>query len=795
MRVPLQGQPHTPICKHPVPTSLEQVVDQSTHGSLPWQRWSAARGASAIPAGEDTRARFAREPMKIRAMLLLLVLAVLVPAAIAAVWTIAYTYHTERALRERNLRDSARALSMVVDAALSQRAAIAKVLALSSWLDAGADASASELAAFERQARLAVDSHAWVELSANDRVLLSTRPNSPAGPAVPRAGAVRPLSREPAIAPLHHTESDGRLRAAVIEPVQRDGRTLLSLAVILLPEELQRIVDQQKLPAGWVAAILDSRGTVVARFPGGDTFLGRPATRELRAQIASAREDLFELTSLDGKPMVGYFSTSSQGWTYVSAMPLPARVLGLPKPVFNVALAALVLLGLAAAAALAVSRRVTEPILALRRSAEQMQSGVPVSRLETGIAECDEVADALADAAAAMQSARADLQGQVASAVLQTQAAEKRVSQSRRVEALGRLTGGVAHDFNNVLGIISNSAHLMQRDSAPPEQRSPLAAILRAVDVGSRLTQYMMRFAGRQPVQPQPVRLQQYIAEVRELISIVLGKRIKLSVAVDDDVPPVSVDTSELELALINLALNARDALAGGGQVTIDVRTGRAGEAAELATPAGTPCVVIAFSDTGPGIDPHALDHVFEPFFTTKAAGKGTGLGLSQVHGFCVQANGKAMVASSDAGTTVSLLLPAATADAALAPDAVLQPDNASIAGTRLLLVEDNDELADVTGRLLESFGCIVQRVDNAQAALQAVTNDSGIRLVLSDVVMPGEMDGLALARRLRQLAPRLPVVLISGYSSAFTEAHEFRVLRKPCSAEDLMSALSAALR
>jgi signal transduction histidine kinase len=734
--------------------------------------------------------------MKIRALLLLLVLSVILPAAVATVWTIAYTYRTERALLERNLRDSARALSMVVDAELSNRAAIAKVLALSSLLDAGSAASASDLASFGQRARLALgDSGAWVELSASDQVLLSTRPPAPAGHAAPRQGAIRPMTDTPAIAPLHQTATDTELRAALIEPVRREGRTLLNLAVMVLPQELQRIIDRQNLPAGWIAAILDGRGTVVARFPGGQAYSGRPATRDLKASIAGAREGLFQSISLDGQPMLGYFSTSPQGWTYVSAMPLPTQVLGLPAPVFNVALGALALLALAVAAALTVSRRVTAPIRALRRSAEQMQKGAPVPRLATGIAECDAVADALADAAAAMQRARADLQGQVASAVLQTQAAEKRVSQSRRVEALGRLTGGVAHDFNNVLGIISNSAQLMQRDGAPPEQRSPLAAILRAVDVGSRLTQYMMRFAGRQPVQPKPVRLQQYMSEVRELIDIVLGKRITLSVSVDSDVPAVSVDTSELELALINLALNARDALASGGQVSIEVRVARADETVELPIAAGAPCVVITFSDTGPGIDPHALEHVFEPFFTTKAAGKGTGLGLSQVHGFCVQAQGKAMVASSDAGTIVSLVLPAAGPGAAATQDAATSADVGSIAGTHLLLVEDNDELADVTARLLESFGCLVQRADSAAAALRAVEREPGIRLVLSDVVMPGEMDGLALARRLRTLKPQLPVVLISGYSSAFTEAHDFRVLHKPCTADEMLSALCAALR
>jgi len=736
-------------------------------------------------------------PVTIRSRLLLLVLSVLLPGLLGVGWLIGRTFEAERGAHERTMRDSARALSMVVDRELSQRAAIARVLAQSRWLDEAPDLLPAQLQALEVQARRAIQGmDGWIEVRVPGRKLLDTR--LPAGtlPPLPAPGQPPgpPLADLPAVRPLQDADNADRAHAQVVQPVVRNGRTVANLVVTLRPVELQRIIDDMALPADWVGAVLDSQHRVVARHPGGSAFLGRQATPDLRANLEKGNEGMFESMTLDGTRSAGYFSTSPQGWTYAAGMPREQYAGMVPQAVVQVGLGALLLLALAVAGALWVSRRIVAPVQALKVAAARMQAGQPVPHRATGIIECDEVALALAEAAEAMQHARSDLERQVSDAVARTRQAEQRVSQSQRVEALGRLTGGVAHDFNNLLGVISNSAHLIERHPAASELQVPISATLRAVEVGSRLTQHLLRFAGRRPVRPQALELGRYLPEIQELMRSVLGRHIEVLVRVAPETAAVRVDSSELELALINLALNARDAMSSGGEVRVAARNADAGDAEGLP---GTPerrYVLITVSDDGSGIAPELAERVFEPFFTTKPVGKGTGLGLSQVHGFCVQAGGTARLASTPGvGTTVSLLLPAVAAHEADDDVPVAARPAADIAGARILLVEDNEELGDVTAALLQAHGAQVGRAANAAEALLLVAAQPPWDVVLSDVVMPGEQDGLALARRLRKERPGLAVVLISGYTAS-EAGNEFKLLRKPCAQEELLQALHEAL-
>jgi signal transduction histidine kinase/ActR/RegA family two-component response regulator len=733
-------------------------------------------------------------PVSIRSRLLLLVLSVLLPALLAALWLIVRTYATEREMQQKGLRDVTRALSMVVDVELRQRAAIARVLAGSPLLDNGADTSPSQLAQFETQARQALRGlEGSVELRSADAVLLDT--NGPPGQAPDRPAAIAPLTESPAVVPLNTDTAHGA-RAGLAYPVERQGRTLLNLTVTILPKELQRIVDAQRLPPDWTAAVLDARNAVVAMHPADADRTGQLATPALQRHLQQQPEGLFETTTASGTAVSGYFSTSAQGWTYVTAMPRPPLAGHVPPAVQQVMGAAIVLLLLAITGALAVSRRIVAPVLLLKHTAALMQSGARVQRQPTGIAECDEVADALADASETLVNSRADLQRQVEHAVARTRAAEQRASQSQRVEALGRLTGGVAHDFNNLLGVIGNSAHLMQRHAHDPALQAPLAATLRAVEMGSRLTQHLLRFAGRQPVSPGVLMLREFMLDLQELLGAVLGGRIQLVVSVAPDTAPVQVDTSEFELALINLALNARDAMPLRGHLWLSARNATADEIDGLT--AGD-YVLVAATDDGPGMTPDLAERVFEPFFSTKPNGHGTGLGLAQVHGFCTQAGGTARVATTPGlGTTVSLLLPrfGGAADAGhdvVSPTAAGGP---APLNHRLLLVEDHEDLGNVTAALLTSLGAVVTRVRSAKQALAALDRrDACFDVVLSDVVMPGAMDGLALARLLRARSPPVPVVLISGFSNALAGVDDIPVLRKPCSPPTLIRAITQALR
>ena len=759
-------------------------------------------------------------PLTIRSRLLLLVLSVLLPGLLGAAWLIANTVQATRQAHESTLRDTARALSMVVDRELAQRVAVARMLAQSRWLDTAPNLEAQQLASFEKQVQRALEGMGgWVELRTADGTVFDSRPGADVTlPAEPESLVDRPL-----VLPLRggspaQGEVSGKAlggmgqpagedaHAALVQPVERQGQVVLNLLVTLIPAELQRIVDAQRLPSDWVGTVTDDQGVVLARHPGGKANIGRQVTADLRARMLAAPEGLFESTSLDGKPVTGYYSISSQGWSYVSAMP-QEQFAGLgQRAIVQVALGATLLVALAVAGAFGVARRIAEPVQAMKAAAARMQAGQPVLAVSTGLAECDEVALAMTEAADAIGRGRNDLQAQVAAAIERTQLAEKRLSQGQRVEALGCLTGGIAHDFNNLLGVVSNSAHLISRHPAAADLQVPLAATFRAVDTGSQLTQHLLRFAGRRPVQPQALVLDHGLTEVLRLLRSVLGSRFEIRVQVAPDTARVWVDPSELELALVNLALNARDAMPNGGEVRLTARNATTQDLEDMDKPQSSSqqgWVVIMVGDNGPGIEPDVASRVFEPFFTTKPIGQGTGLGLSQVHGFCVQAGGAAYLTSTPGvGTTVSLLLPALpalppegeVAEAAADNRAAVQaPAAASIINTRVLLVDDNDALGDVTAALLTTHGAHVYRAGNAAEALRQIASQPLFDAVLSDVVMPGSMDGLAMARALRRAHPTLPVVLISGYGTAASMS-EFPFLRKPCPPHALVEALATAI-
>ena len=362
----------------------------------------------------------------------------------------------------------------------------------------------------------------------------------------------------------------------------------------------------------------------------------------------------------------------------------------------------------------------------------------------------------------------------------------------QKLEALGRLTGGVAHDFNNLLTIVSNNLHLMRRLDPALTDNKQLAAMGRAVASGERLTRQLLAFARRQPLQPEVISIQERLPALLALIAPTLGPRIESSVDVDPKTRPVLTDPAELELAVINLAVNAKDAMPEGGQLTLSARN---------ATPteidiAGA-FVVLTVADTGTGIDPELTERIFEPFFTTKPAEQGTGLGLSQVYGLCAQAGGTARVESKPGqGTRVSLYLPA-TDPRPSTPDAQIQPHDQELDCT-VLLVEDNEEVAVATQPLLQTVGCSVQWAHSGAQAQVIIDAEPGkFDIVLSDMAMPGEPDGLGLAEYLRKHYPEIQVVLMTGYTNQLQEAvtRRFNVLAKPCSPDVLMNAMRGAIR
>jgi PAS domain S-box-containing protein len=363
---------------------------------------------------------------------------------------------------------------------------------------------------------------------------------------------------------------------------------------------------------------------------------------------------------------------------------------------------------------------------------------------------------------------------------------QQQLAESQKMDALGQLTGGVAHDFNNLLMSITGGTRLIKRHASNPLVIAAAETIETNIRRGAALTRQLLSFARRQHVHPILINVGEAINAVEEVLKTMLGRAVRCTVDIPDGVWPVYADPVELETALINLALNARDAMSeGGGEVTIT---------AQNRTPEEGPCkgeqqVCIAVADTGAGIPEDVVAKVFDPFFTTKPVGKGTGLGLSQVHGFVNQAGGTVEIASRlGEGTRVTLCLPRGEGRSA----AIEAEDMASDIGT-VLLVEDNPDVAASSVLLLEELGYRVKRASDADTALHEIEHD-GIDVVFSDIVMPGKMDGLSLARHLRKVHPDLPVVLATGYSDAARKSGtEFPILRKPYELHELSRALEMA--
>jgi PAS domain S-box-containing protein len=356
--------------------------------------------------------------------------------------------------------------------------------------------------------------------------------------------------------------------------------------------------------------------------------------------------------------------------------------------------------------------------------------------------------------------------------------------QSQKLQALGELTGGIAHDFNNLMTVIRGSAELLGRESLSEEKRRRyLKAIVETADRAATLTSHLLAFGRRQPLRPDVIDLNLRIDALAEVLSRTLGSQIEVVLELTPGLWKVEADPTQLETALLNAAINARDAMPDGGRLVISTAN----------LPGEVDMVSIALTDSGTGMPKDVVSRAFEPFFTTKPVGKGTGLGLSQIHGFAAQTGGRAEIESSEGrGTTVRLVLPrsekALSAAAGAALRAALPP------GLAVLVVEDNDQVREFAGELLEELQCRVVTAEDGEEALRLLESEQ-VDLVFSDIVMPG-MSGVDLARAVRERYPDMPVLLASGYSPEVIAgaASGFEVVRKPYGAESLSEAIADVL-
>jgi PAS domain S-box-containing protein len=392
--------------------------------------------------------------------------------------------------------------------------------------------------------------------------------------------------------------------------------------------------------------------------------------------------------------------------------------------------------------------------------------------------------------------------GAINADVTEQRHAEEQLRRSQRLEAVGKLTGGVAHDFNNLLAVILGNADiLMDRIGEEPKLADSLDAVQRAALRGRELTQRLLAFSRSQPLSPEVLDLSELVGDLKGLLSRTLGETIRIETRVESRLWTTLADRGQVENALLNLALNAKHAMVGGGRLTIEVRNQDVSDA-DAALQAGVApgdFVVLSVADDGTGMSPEVLERAFEPFFTTKEVGEGSGLGLSMVYGFAKQSNGTATIDSEvGQGTTVRLYLPRA-GEAARPLERAPMLEEPKGQGERILVAEDDSEVRRLVVKVLDTLGYDVLEAEDGKACLQRLLEVGDVDLLLSDIVLPGGMSGPEMVRQAKQGRPDLKVMFMSGYADSSVRPlgdldESFEIIAKPFTKRQLAHRLRAVL-
>ncbi len=397
---------------------------------------------------------------------------------------------------------------------------------------------------------------------------------------------------------------------------------------------------------------------------------------------------------------------------------------------------------------------------------------------------------------AELARANAELEQRVEERTRERELALAQVHEMQKLESLGQLTGGLAHDFNNLLmAILSNLDVVVSK--LPPEggtTRRLVESAIRSAERGAALTKRMLAFARRQELQPEAVDVVRLIRSMAEMLQRTLGPAIQIDMTFDQETIQICVDPNQLELAILNLALNARDAMPDGGRLTISARREPIAEGSHGLRLGDYVCIAVA--DTGIGMDEATAKRAAEPFFTTKGVGKGTGLGLSMVHGLAAQSGGSTRILSKvGAGTTVEVRLPVARPLAVDQPRQGAAAESGKAKSCRVLVVDDDPDVGASTAAMLENIGHGVMLANSAALAIEMLRNNTPVDLVITDHAMPG-MTGIELARRIRQMRPGLPIVLATGYADLPADVDlDLPRLGKPYRQAELASLLATMLK
>jgi signal transduction histidine kinase/CheY-like chemotaxis protein len=751
-----------------------------------------------------------RRTLGIQSKLTILALVTALPLVALAGFAILRAVDDLRAETQRDVTERVGAMLADVDRQISAIHAELQVLAASPSLQT------VDFQAFDQQMRAAlkIRGTSIVLHDTDAQQLLST--NRPFGEPLPRATNSEMHDR---VVATGKPQISDLIMGAVLKrpiltagvPVFRDGKVVYVLAMGLGPETLSAVLQDQKLSPDWTAAVFDRKGIIVARNRELDRFLGKPAAPMLLEKMTGVADSWFPNVTSEGIPVYSTFQRSPiTGWTVAIGLPREFVDAPLRQAQWVAFGGGAAVLGLSLALAWWVGRGIRRPVAALMTAASALGSGRPLGPVIGGVRELDQVDEALRTAAAALARNREQLESMVSERTRELAAANDRLRaevdareaaqaallQAQKMEAMGQLTGGVAHDFNNLLTAVSGSLALLEPRISEERSLRLLRAAQRGASRGAKLTESLLAFARKQRLDPVPADLNSIVVEISEMLRRSIGASVEVRHILASDLWPVLVDVSQIETALLNVALNARDAMPGGGVLVIETANICAGDSELPAEVVGQDCVLVSLRDTGTGMSPEVIERAFEPFFTTKEIGKGTGLGLSMVFGVVRQSGGAVRIRSRlREGTTVQIYLPRTIEATAPGPRPSVKPQAAERA--YILVVDDDPDVRWITSEDLREIGYVVTEADSGRAALTILERGDPCDLMIADLVMTG-LTGVDTVRLARRTRPDLKVLFCSGYAdmSRFEEdIGNETLLKKPFRPDTLAEAVHTALQ
>lgn len=765
-----------------------------------------------------TAFRLKRFAYPVRFVLMAIVVLAALPPLIFAVVVLLHYSESQRARAENGLVVSAKGLARAIDAEFATALATLKVLKNAASLER------DDLAAFERRLQLTTrdTGKGFALIDAAGRQVVSTMPP-------PRQGLRATAEWLPAslfqgnalyISNVIVDQGSGEPFALVGVPVFEDGELEWLLASFLYSSDFSGVIAEPGVPDDWIVSIVDRDGRHIMRSHLNEKYAGRPLVPALIEHIAAKRTGTARTISHEGIPLMSTVAYAPlSGWATAVGLPVEALEQPLQRSLTSLLLTGIAAAALALVLGFFVARILDRGFTVLGQSARTLDRGELVEPRHSAIREVNDAIGAMAhvsrnlmdrgkalnDLANSLEAQVADRTAELVSEMQKREQSEAQLRQFQRMEAVGNLTGGIAHDFSNMLAVVTSGLTLIQRHLArgDTDVGKFIDGAMQGAEGAASLTRRLLAFSRQQPLSPEVVDCNRLISDMSDLLMRTMPENIEIDVVLGERLWRSYIDVPGLENAILNLVVNARDAMPDGGKVTIETSNAHLDDtyAAENAEVTPGDYVMVEVTDAGTGIDKAVLDKVFEPFFTTKEPGRGTGLGLSQVHGFIKQSGGHIRIYSElGRGTAVKLYLPRHSEERSRPGTRSRRVEALPLAcgGETILVVEDELAVRHGTVSMLEELGYVVLEAEDGTSALRALDEHSEVALLITDVVMPG-MNGRQLADEAIQRRPGLRVLFASGYARNAIVHHGtlepgVHLIAKPFTLETLAQKVSELL-